>query len=141
MSADEFLAARDAYRAARGRHPSASHEQRQYRETYRSELRQRIETGLLNSGFDEGEARRLASDKVDAVMESFAVLHEPDMFAGGFNSPTPCSIGNCSVNSSIGPQWRRIITELESYAQAAQTAGRGGAILDLQLRVCARNGN
>ncbi len=52
-------------------------------------------------------------------MKSLAALHDPDMIAGGKDQVS--RMGNKSVNSSIGPQWRHKsrLKLMDSQAQQA----------------------
>ena len=45
-------------------------------------------------------------------------------------------MGDASVNSSIGAQWKKIIADMDKYANEAIAKGTGNAKLNLQLDVC-----
>lgn len=87
-----------------------------------------------NIPFDQADTMAKA-DAADA-MKNMAALHEPDMFAGGYFDCKPSCMGDASVNSSIGSQWKKIIAEMDKYADDAIKAGTGNAKLNLQLDVC-----
>jgi len=53
-------------------------------------------------------------------MKNLAALHEPDMFAGGYFDCKPTCMGDASVNSSIGAQWKKIIADMDKYADDAK---------------------
>ena len=45
-------------------------------------------------------------------------------------------MGRTDVNSSIGSQWKKIIGEMDAYADKAIKEGNGTALLNLKLGVC-----
>jgi hypothetical protein len=53
--------------------------------------------------------------EIDDIMERLAALHEPDLVAGGFN--VVGRLGSRYINSSIGSQWRTLVTPLQTLVQ------------------------
>ena len=72
-------------------------------------------------------------------MESLAALHNPDMIAGGldtFDKNSAISMGDKSVNSSIGAQWQGRIGELDAEACKAKKEGKGHEKMNAELSMC-----
>lgn len=69
-------------------------------------------------------------------MKKSAALHEPDMLAGGYNDPTPSCIGDRSVNSSIGTQWKKYTEEMDKYAKKAISENKANALLNFKFELC-----
>ena len=51
--------------------------------------------------------------KVNGLLAHEAALHNPDQIAGGGEQPT--DRGDLQINSSIGSQWRTIVSDLDKY--------------------------
>lgn len=73
----------------------------------------------VNQGLNPVKAEKQAQMDATDAMKKIAALHEPDMFAGGYYHCKPTCMGDSSVNSSIGSQWKKIIGEMDSYADTA----------------------
>ena len=134
MSAAEYKAARDAYKK-NGRAPDSAKEQADYRRQYQSDMEKDLEKEYSKTMSDK-EAKAAAKAGAEDAMKNLAALHEPDMFAGGYFDCKPTCMGDASVNSSIGAQWKKIIADMDKYADDAIKAGTGNAKLNLQLDVC-----
>ncbi|WP_333724078.1 polymorphic toxin type 15 domain-containing protein [Acinetobacter junii] len=80
--------------------------------------------------------KKLKIKKAIDAMKNMAALHEPDMFAGGYFDCKPTCMGDASVNSSIGAQWKKIISDMDKYADDAIKAGTGNSKLNLKLDIC-----
>ena len=135
MSAAQYKAARDAYKK-NGRPPESAKEQKAYRDKYQADMADDLYDQNISKGLTIKEARAMANTDAENAMKNMAALHEPDMFAGGYFDCKPTCMGDASVNSSIGAQWKKIIADMDKYANEAIAKGTGNAKLNLQLDVC-----
>jgi hypothetical protein len=71
---------------------------------------------MITDAIANGLSRPAAEAAVDAKMSKEAILHNPDMVAGGMVDPTG-GLGDLSINSSIGSQWRTKVTGLDDAAK------------------------
>ena len=90
----------------------------------------------VNQGLNPVKAEKQAQMDATDAMKKIAALHEPDMFAGGYYDCKPTCMGDSSVNSSIGSQWKKIIGEMDNYADTAIKEGKGNGLLSIQLTIC-----
>ena len=137
MTAAQYVAAREAYKK-NGRNPDAAKAQQSYRTKYKKDMVANLTEQYENQGLDEAEAAKQANIDATDAMKKIAALHEPDMFAGGYYDCKPTCMGDSSVNSSIGSQWKKIIGEMDSYADTAikEGKGNGNGLLSIQLTIC-----
>lgn len=135
MTAAQYVAAREAYKK-NGRNPDAAKAQQSYRTKYKKDMVANLTEQYENQGLDEEEAAKQANIDATDAMKKIAALHEPDMFAGGYYDCKPTCMGDSSVNSSIGSQWKKIIGEMDSYADTAIKEGKGNGLLSIQLTIC-----
>ena len=135
MTAAQYVAAREAYKK-NGRNPDAAKAQQDYRTKYKKDMVANLTEQYENQGLDEAEAAKQANIDATDAMKKIAALHEPDMFAGGYYDCKPTCMGDSSVNSSIGSQWKKIIGEMDSYADTAIKEGKGNGLLSIQLNIC-----
>ncbi len=105
----------------------------------RSQTRARLENSLTAGYLREGaapvEAKARAASEARAVMSQLAVLHLPDLVAGGYD--TPITLGLRSVNSSIGSQLRpdRVGAALWTYVEAIPPQLRSTTLVNLIFRL------
>lgn len=135
MTAAQYVAAREAYKK-NGRNPDAAKAQQSYRTKYKKDMVANLTEQYENQGLDEEEAAKQANIDATDAMKKIAALHEPDMFAGGYYDCKPTCMGDSSVNSSIGSQWKKIIGEMDNYADTAIKEGKGNGLLSIQLNIC-----
>lgn len=79
--------------------------QTQARGRVEDDLAARLERGYLRAGMSSSSARARARSEAASAVRGLAVLHLPDLIAGGFGTPT--SMGLPRINSSIGSHLRR----------------------------------
>ncbi|WP_423383286.1 polymorphic toxin type 15 domain-containing protein [Burkholderia sp. LMG 32019] len=89
-----------------------------------------------------GEGRTTATGRAQTVASKLAVLHEPDMVAGGWASPDPTRTGRSSVDSSIVGSWNQggRLSTMEGAASDAISGGRGDALMNVKLELCRGKG-
>jgi hypothetical protein len=137
MTADEYLAARDAYKEF-GRNPLSDELQSDFRQDFEEDITRNIQTSLERQGMDPDLARKEASLRAEGVMKKLAALHNPDQVAGGWNDPNPTGMGRSDVNSAIGGSWPhndRLAT-MDEQAKLARQSGNGNVKLNVRLKVC-----
>ncbi|MGI8723198.1 MAG: polymorphic toxin type 15 domain-containing protein [Geodermatophilaceae bacterium] len=99
----------------------------------------RLETSLTeayqSNGASQADAKARAAYEANAVMQQLAVLHLPDLVAGGYDTAT--TLGLRSVNSSIGSQLRpdRLGVDLRAYVDAIPPQFRPTTLVNLHLRL------
>ena len=135
MTTAQYVAAREAYKK-NGRNPDAAKAQQSYRTKYKNDMIANLIDQYVNQGLSRGDAIKQANIDATDAMKKIAALHEPDMFAGGYYDCKPTCMGDSSVNSSIGSQWKKIIGEMDSYADTAIKEGKGNGLLSIQLTIC-----
>jgi hypothetical protein len=79
-------------------------------------------------------AKLAAENKTAEIMSKLAALHEPDLIAGGKDIVT--KLGDRSVNSSIGTQWKTRIDSLDEAASKALKEGLGDSKMHAKLNIC-----
>lgn len=135
MTAAQYVAAREAYKK-NGRNPDAAKAQQSYRTKYKNDMIANLIDQYVDQGLSRGDAIKQANIDATDAMKKIAALHEPDMFAGGYYDCKPTCMGDSSVNSSIGSQWKKIIGEMDNYADTAIKEGKGNGLLSIQLTIC-----
>ncbi|SDC31672.1 polymorphic toxin type 15 domain-containing protein, partial [Acinetobacter boissieri] len=141
MTASEYMAARKAFTDAKkgtgcGRNTTASKAQKDYRDKAQDNYLNDRRKEYSKNPETAHQADILAKKDTDAFMKKSAALHEPDMFAGGYNDPEPTCMGDASVNSSIGTQWKKHIQEMDKYAEKAMQENKGNALLNFKFELC-----
>ncbi len=144
MSAKEFADARAMFEQTKkasggsGRNPQADKDQRRYRKERGKEIESSIYESKRGKGVSPKDARAEAKARRKEIMEDLAVLHEPDMVAGGWHSPTPSGLGSKDVNSAIGGSWgkKERVSTLENAAKDAITRGKGSDMMNVELTIC-----
>ncbi|ERJ33385.1 hypothetical protein L810_4294 [Burkholderia sp. AU4i] len=141
LTANEFQAARDAYKAV-GRNPLADAMQEATRSEFVDHVRGSIYDSLRSSGMGAKEAMSAATERASKVASTLAALHEPDMVAGGWANPDPTRMGSTSVNSSIGGSWNQgdRLSTMEGGAKDAISSGKGDALMNVKLEPCRGKG-
>lgn len=135
MTTAQYVAAREAYKT-NGRNPDAAKAQQSYRTKYKNDMIANLIDQYVDQGLSRGDAIKQANIDATDAMKKIAALHEPDMFAGGYYDCKPTCMGDSSVNSSIGNQWKKIIGEMDNYADTAIKEGKGNGLLSIQLNIC-----
>lgn len=135
MTTAQYVAAREAYKK-NGRNPDAAKAQQSYRTKYKNDMIANLIDQYVDQGLSRGDAIKQANIDATDAMKKIAALHKPDMFAGGYYDCKPTCMGDSSVNSSIGSQWKKIIGEMDSYADTAIKEGKGNGLLSIQLNIC-----
>ena len=135
MTAAQYVAAREAYKK-NGRNPDAAKAQRDYRIKYENDMIANLTDQYVGQGLSRGDAIKQARIDASDAMKKIAALHEPDMFAGGYFDCKPTCMGDKSINSIIGTQWKKIIGEMDAYADTAIKEGKGNGLLSIQLNIC-----
>lgn len=79
-------------------------------------------------------AKAAAAEKAKEVMKKLAALHEPDMIAGGKDVVT--SMGDRSVNSSIGSQWKNRVQAIDSEAKKIAPDLQANTKMNVKLPAC-----
>ncbi|QRR09754.1 hypothetical protein FPJ27_26360 [Burkholderia sp. MS455] len=141
LTANEFQAARDAYKAV-GRNPLADAMQEATRSDFVEHVRGSIYDSLRSSGMGAKEAMSTATERAGTIASKLAALHEPDMVAGGWAHPDPTRMGSLSVNSSIGGSWNQgdRLSTMEGGARDAISSGKGDALMNVRLEPCRGKG-
>lgn len=141
LSVTEYKAARLAFRAM-NRNPAANTAQQAVREIFEDMLFENIKKGLQNGGMDTLNAKKIATARASHLMKKLAVLHNPDMVAGGWMHPNPTGIGRADVNSSIGSSWNQNnrILGMDAEANRAIESGKGDQKMNVKLEPCRGRG-
>lgn len=134
LSANEFKAARDAFRKE-GRNPDAEAAQRRMGKQFEREVAESIRQDLVSKGMDAKMATTLAKERAKVIKSNLAALHEPDMVAGGHSKPQPIRMGNSNINSAIGPSWRSRLPAIDDMVKNAIQSGYGNAKLNVRLDI------
>lgn len=128
MTANQIVSARDAIRAAGGTGP----------------LRDVAAQGAARTAY---EARRMteltrtmsrssAQQVVASELQGLAATHRLDIIAGG-NPSDISGMGDRSINSSMGSQWRHgRAQQLENRARDMQAQGQGEQKMNVELKKC-----
>lgn len=130
LSVKEFNEARAYFN--KNKRSGTGAEQRRARGDYERELTAQLYEEFMQKGVPgpKGEATK----KAKSIMESLAALHEPDMIAGG--KDLVVSMGDKSVNSSIGSQWRNRIASIDTEAKAIPDNLQGATKMNVELPIC-----
>lgn len=141
LSAVEYKAARDAFQSV-GRNPLAERAQAGYRNKFSDALEESIGRSLSSGGMNTAKAEMEAASRTKELMSKLALLHEPDMVAGGWMQPDPKGMGRADVNSSIGASWNREgrIASMDAAANEAIMNGRGNEKMNVKLEPCRGKG-
>lgn len=144
MTAKEFANARATFNETKqrtggsGRNPLADKAQSDYRRSRAKEIESSIYESKRNRKIEPGIAKAEAKAESKSIMEELAALHEPDMVAGGWYSPTPSGLGDKGVNSAIGGSWghKERIGTIENAAERAIKRGDGKDMMNIELTIC-----
>ncbi|MEW6763979.1 MAG: polymorphic toxin type 15 domain-containing protein [Pseudomonadota bacterium] len=131
LTVDEYLKAR-AFFKSNGRGGGGA--QRSARQRFEKDLIVAQRDELRAEGMSSTAATEEATRRAKKVMKELAALHEPDMIAGGRDVVQ--KMGDRSVNSSIGSQWRSRIDALDSAADKIPEAQRGATLMNAKLPKC-----
>ena len=141
LTATEFKAARDAFRAM-NRNPAAADAQEHFRKKASLKIAASIRESLREGGMGPAKAEAEAMTRAEAVMSKLAALHDPDMVAGGWLQPNPTGLGRADVNSSIGGSWNQNdrVSGMDREAKMATEGGRGDQKMNVKLEPCRGKG-
>jgi len=131
LTVEEYLSAR-AYFKTNGRGNGSA--QKTARKEYEKLLTENLIEDLRSEGLGKTAAEAEAKKRAKSVMKDLAALHEPDMIAGG--QDVVVAMGDRSVNSSIGSQWRSRIGDLDTAADKIAEADRGSTLMNAKLPKC-----
>jgi hypothetical protein len=87
-----------------------------------------------NEGVAHAEALKAAKEETATTMKSLAALHEPDMIAGGADIVT--ELGDKSVNSSIGSQWKTRVGVLDDAVRSVPGREQASTMMNVNLPLC-----
>ncbi|NUT62471.1 polymorphic toxin type 15 domain-containing protein [Herbaspirillum sp. C9C3] len=155
LTASEYAMARDAFKKM-NRNPAAGPAQDLERKSVLTRMTTRINTSQRKRGVSPEIAKTQAEIRAKKVMEALAVLHEPDMVAGGWMQHKTQNIGRADVNKSIGASWNQAYTppgsrnsgqkpltrvqEMDREAKHAIDNGRGDQKMNVKLEPCRGKG-
>ncbi|WNG41390.1 hypothetical protein F0U61_52640 [Archangium violaceum] len=139
LSADDYLAARQAYKS-NGRNPLAADAQEEHRAKFKKSLVKSLMESQMNKNKGMGfpEAKKEAQARAESIMNKLDALHEPDMALGGWSNPDPKAMGDSRVNRAIGGSWNHKgrLSAMDDQAEQASLAGQGDAKMNVKLEVC-----
>jgi len=141
LTAAEYKVARDAFEAVK-RNPVANAAQAEYRVRITESIMQSMTASQIKRGLNPLQAKQQARARTETVMSKLAVLHDPDMVAGGWMQPNPSGLGRSDVNSSIGASWNqgdRLLT-MDQESTSAIENGRGDQKMNVKLEPCRGKG-
>lgn len=137
MTVQEYLDGRKAFadkKAATGSGRGSGKPAADARVAYESQLNRELTDKYIDAGKSQAEAERLAAKESADQMKTLAALHNPDMYAGGDNVIS--DMGDRSVNSSIGSQWKGRVSDLDAAAQAVPASERTTTRMNTRLERC-----
>ena len=131
LTVEDYLSAR-AYFKSKGRGSGSA--QKKARAEYEEALTQDLaeQLGAEGMGLDAADAE--AKKRAKSIMKDLAALHEPDMIAGG--QDVVKRMGDRTVNSSIGSQWRSRIAPIDLAANKIAEADRSSTLMNVKLPKC-----
>lgn len=129
LSVKDYLDAR-AYFGKNGRGTGMA--QKQARADYRDHLIEKFTEE--NIAADIADPKSAAIKKAKDMMAQLAALHEPDMIAGG--KDVVSGMGDRSVNSSIGSQWKSRIEVIDEAAKKVNGSERANTTMNVDLPQC-----
>nr|WP_315222581.1 polymorphic toxin type 15 domain-containing protein [uncultured Duganella sp.] len=109
--------------------------QKKAREKYKKALVSKLtdeNRNLKKMSLDDAKAA--AQTEAKNTMKSLAALHEPDMIAGGKDEAV--RLGDKSVNSSIGSQWKSRVKELDEATSKIPAAEQANTKMNAKLPKC-----
>lgn len=131
LTVKEYLSAREFFdKKGRG----SGNAQKTARKEYEKTLVEDFIGELRSEGIGKDAAESEAKIRAKGVMKDLAALHEPDMIAGG--PDVVRTMGDRSVNSSIGSQWRSRIGFLDSEAEKIPKRSQGSTLMNARLPKC-----
>ncbi|MFV3339421.1 DUF6861 domain-containing protein [Pseudomonas sp. NY15349] len=106
---------------------------RKARKKLYDKLKDRTQKDLMKS-MSPIEAKKLSVKQAKETMSSLAVLHNPDLSAGGRDAIS--DFGDRQVNSTIGPQWKNRVGGLKQAAEELSRSGGASSLLNVRLHKC-----
>ncbi len=89
---------------------------------------------LIKNYQKDGMSKADATKKAEGKMKTLHALHNPDLIAGGKDKTT--TMGDKSVNQSIGSQWKKRVEDLDKEAKEAIKANKGKSKMNVKLKRC-----
>lgn len=137
MTVQEYLDGRKAFGDAKaaGLNPRGSGQPAvDARSEFEDKLKRDLQDRYLEDGMSPGAAKNKAAADASSEMATLAALHSPDIVAGGKNVID--GMGDRSVNSSIGSQWRGRVSDLDKAAQGVPASERATTRMNAKLERC-----
>ena len=137
MTAQEYLDGRKAFadrKAVTGSGRGSGQPAADARVAYEDELQGKLLDTYTKQGMSPVEAKKLAISDAAKQMTALAALHNPDMSVGGANVIT--DMGDRSVNSSIGSQWKGRVADLDTAASSVPANERATTRMNAKLERC-----
>lgn len=102
----------------------------------RSQYEEKLYADMLEEKISKNVADPISETNaaVEKRMDQLAALHEPDMVAGGKDVVT--KMGDKSVNSSIGAQWRNRIKSIDGQTAQVPIPEQGTTKMNVHLPIC-----
>lgn len=137
MTVQEYLDGRNAFearKAATGSGRGSGQPASEARTAYEDKLNEELREKLVEGGMSDADAKKEAAVQAARKMETLAALHNPDMKAGGANVIS--DMGDRSVNSSIGSQWKGRVGDLDEAAKGIPPGERTTTRMNVKLERC-----
>jgi hypothetical protein len=128
MTVKEYQDARTFFNANKRQGTGSA--QKLARKQYEDQLRTRLNKEYAKS-MSPATAKQRALEEAKKKMLDIAALHEPDMIAGGKDTIT--NLGDRSVNSSIGSQWRTRVPLIDEEVNKIPEAQRATTTMNVKL--------
>jgi hypothetical protein len=150
LTAEDYLAARDAFNDYKRNNPSARNHrnplskasQEKTRQDYEEVITASITRSLIknkNPGPSElTRALYQAQVRAEEIMKDLAALHDPDMILFWDKHETTF-LGSSHVNSAIGGSWNKNnrLAHINKYASDLAKAGHAKEKIKIRLKLCA----
>ncbi|VAW48912.1 VgrG protein [hydrothermal vent metagenome] len=120
LTAEEYLKGREAYKSTKRKSTQKT------RNDYKKDLIKDYQK--LNM------SKADATKKAESKMKTLHALHNPDLIAGGKDKTT--TMGDKSVNQSIGSQWKKRVDDMDKEAQKAIKEKKGSSKMNVKLKRC-----
>jgi hypothetical protein len=120
LTAEEYLKGRAAYSSTKRKSTA--------------ETRTDFKDKLIETDTKAGMSKAEATTKAESKMKTLHALHNPDLIAGGKDKTT--TMGDKSVNQSIGSQWKKRVDALDKEAKDAVKANKGKSNMNVKLKRC-----
>ncbi|MGR6838487.1 polymorphic toxin type 15 domain-containing protein [Aliivibrio wodanis] len=138
LTVGEYLENRNRYKVMKRKGTGLAQEE--FRKDFSNDLKESLKNNY-NKKMLPKEAKTKAEQRTLNIMDNLAALHDPDMIAGGGDKVN--RMGNKSVNSSLGSQWRREsrLAKMDAQAQKALETVGSDTKMNVTLERCPVRGN